>query len=292
MLKRGLALLALAAVAGVCLGLLPGAVVRADGGEDGTATIADELAQLKAMVANLEGMVKELAFEAQRIASLEAILKEISFQMKESEGRIRELEAFRQGVEQDLRPRVVKLETTVAGLSFTVQKQGEKLTKLEGLSEVVAELQPRVFSLETTVEGLAAKLETVESQLKKLYGVPERIADLESRLSKLEGILAQISPEEVDLFGLKELKDKVFILQNAVADLAAKIDGEWRAEFDSRLSKVEAQVTAIAMDFRAMEERVTKLEQGLSGVRSLATLGVVMAVAAVATLGYLMFFAG
>jgi predicted nucleic acid-binding Zn-ribbon protein len=64
---------------------------------------------------------------------------------------------------------VVKLESSVSGLSFTVQKQGEKLTKLEGLSEAVAELQPRVFSLETTVQGIAAKLKTDEEQLKQLY---------------------------------------------------------------------------------------------------------------------------
>jgi len=265
-------------------------VARAGG--EGDSAIADKLAQIEAALSDLEEMVKDIAFDAQRLDGLESIVKEISFQMKSSEGKIRDLQAFQRGVEEDLRPRVVKLESNVAGLSFTVQKQGEKLTKLEGLSEVVAELQPRVFSLETTVEGLAAKLETVETQLKKLHGVPEKIADLESRLSKLEGILAQISPEDVDIFGLKELKDKVFVLQNALSDLAGKIDSGKMAELDHRLSRVEAQVATIAMDLGALEERVTKLEQGLSSLRNWATLSAVMAIAAVAGFAYLMFFAG
>jgi len=285
MLKRGLAILLMA----ILVGLFP-STARADGG-GGDPAIADKLAQLEAAVGNLEEMVKELAFDAQRLASLEAIVKEISFQMKESEGKIRDLQAFRQGVEQDLRPRVVKLESGVAGLSFTVRKQGEKLTKLEGLGDVVAELRPRVFSLETTVEGLAAKLEAVEAKLKDLDGVPDKIADLEGRLSEVEGILAAISPDGVDLSGLKELKDKVFVLQNALADLASKIDGEKMAELDRRLSAVEAQMRTLAGDLKALEERVTELDQGLSNVRSWATLSTVMAVAAVAGFAYLMFFA-
>ena len=212
--------------------------------------------------------------------------------MKGNEGKIHDFQAFQQGVEQDLRPRVVKLESGVAGLSFTVQKQGEQLTKLEGLSDVVAGLQPRVFSLETTVEGLAVKLESVEDQVKELNGVPEKIADLNTRLTKLEGILAAISPDGVDLSGLKELKDKVFVLQNAVADLASKIDGEKMAELESRLGKVEAQVATIASDLGALEERVGKLEQNLSSMRNWTTLSSVMAVAALAGFAYLMFFAG
>lgn len=267
-------------------------LVVAQAGGEGDSAIADKLAQLEAAVNNLESMVKEIAFEAQKLDSLESIVKEVSFQMKGNEGKIRDLLAFQQGVEQDLRPRVVKLESGVAGLSFTVQKQGEQLTKLEGLSDVVAGLQPRVFSLETTVEGLAAKLETVEAQMKELNGVPEKIADLDSRLAKLEGVLAQISPEGVDLSGIKELKDKIFVLQNAVADLASKIDGEKMAELDSRLGKVEAQVATIANDLGALEERVGELERNLSSMRNWTTLSTVMAVAAIAGFAYLMFFAG
>jgi len=267
-------------------------LVVAQAGGEGDSAIADKLAQLEAAVNNLESMVKEIAFEAQKLDSLESIVKEVSFQMKGNEGKIRDLLAFQQGVEQDLRPRVVKLESSVAGLSFTVQKQGEKLIKLEGLSEAVAELQPRVFSLETTVEGLAAKLETVEAQMKELNGVPEKITDLDTRLTKLEGILAAISPDGVDLSGIKELKDKVFVLQNAVADLASKIDGEKMAEFDSRLSALETRVATIADGLGTLEERVTELERNLSSMRNWTTLSAVMAVAAIAGFAYLMFFAG
>ncbi|MFQ6090067.1 MAG: hypothetical protein ACE5LD_01310, partial [Candidatus Bipolaricaulia bacterium] len=133
MLKRGLAIWLVVVLVSAF------SAVAAQAGGEGDSAIADKLAQLEAAIGDLEEMVKEIAFDAQKLEGLESIIKEISFQMKSSEGKIRDLLAF----QQDLRPRVVELESSVSGLSFTVQKQGERLMKLEGLGEAVAELQPR-----------------------------------------------------------------------------------------------------------------------------------------------------
>jgi len=280
MWKRGLSVLVVLVLAGIVS-------VSVAWAEEGS--IADQLSLLQERVDELEEMVKGIVFDTQKLASLESIVKEISFQMKSNEGKIRDLEIFRQGVDQDLRPRLIKLESSVSGLNFTVQKQGEKLTKLEGLSEVVAELQPRVFSLETTVEGLAAKLEAAEERLKKLDGITDKVADLGERLAKLEEIMAAISPTGVDLSGIKELRDKVFILQNALADLAAKVDGGKLMELDNRLSQVEAQVTSLVQDLSGLHGQVKDLEKRLSAMRGLVTMSVVAAVAALVGAAYLLF---
>ncbi len=277
MLKRGLAILLLALLVSAL-----SSVVQAGG--EGDAALEDKLAQLENAIDDLEEMVKGIAFDAQKLGGLESIVKEISFQMKSSEGKIRNLLAF----QQDLQPRMAELESKVSGLSFTVQKHGEKLTKLEGLSEVVAELQPRVFSLETTVEGLVKKLEGVDDQLRKLSGVPDKIADLDERLVKLEGILAQISPEDVDIFGIKELKDKVFVLQSSLADLASIIDEGKLASLEGRLSALEDRV---AVEMGTLDERVTGVEQSINNLRNWTTVSTIMAVAAVAYCVYLTFFA-
>ena len=279
MWKRGLSILLVLALAGIVFA----SVARAE-----DSSIADQLSQLQERLDELEEMVKSIVFDTQKLESLESIVKEISFQMKSSEGKIRDLEIFRQSVDQDLRPRLIKLESSVSGLNFTVQKQGEKLTKLEGLSEVVAELQPRVFSLETTVEGLAAKLKTAEEQLKKLNSLPDRVADLSERLAKLEEVVATISPQ-ADLSGLKELRDKVFVLQNALADLAAKVDGGKLIELDGRLSQVEDQVAGLVQDLSGLSGQVEDLEKKLSAMRGLATMSTVAAIAALVGVAYLIF---
>lgn len=282
MWKRGLSILLVLVLAGI----FTVSVAWAGGEED---SIADQLSWLQERVGELEKMVKSIVFDTQKLESLESIVKEISFQMKGDEGRLRDLEIFRQGIDQDLRPRIIKLESSVSGLNFTVQKQGEKLTKLEGLSDVVAELQPRVFSLETTVEGLAAKLKTAEEQLKALDGITDKVADLGKRLAKLEETVAAISPKGIDLSGIKELRDKVFVLQNALADLAAKVDGGKLAELDSRLNQVESQVTSLAQDVSGLHGQIDDLEKRLSAMRNLATMSVVAAVAALVGVAYLLF---
>ncbi|MGQ9733778.1 MAG: hypothetical protein ACUVQU_01855 [Candidatus Bipolaricaulia bacterium] len=252
MLKRGIVILALVALASSLLAQAAFGQPQEDG------AIADKLAQLEAGLAKLEGIVKDIAFDAQRISSLEAILKEISFQMKESEGKIRDLLAFQRGVEEDLRPRVVKLESSVSGLSFTVQKQGEKLTKLEGLSEAVAELQPRVFSLETTVQGLAAKLKTDEEQLKQLYlqanDLQKRVETLERQMAQAQAQLQLIGKPE-DLSKLQEMMNRLGLVETTVGGLATKVQqqGDLLMSYASTVEVQTGEITALKKEIAALK---------------------------------------
>ncbi|MGQ9477172.1 MAG: hypothetical protein ACUVRH_01550 [Candidatus Bipolaricaulia bacterium] len=252
MLKRGIVILALVALASSLLAQAAFGQPQEDG------AIADKLAQLEAGLAKLEGIVKDIAFDAQRISSLEAILKEISFQMKESEGKIRDLLAFQRGVEEDLRPRVVKLESSVSGLSFTVQKQGEKLTKLEGLSEAVAELQPRVFSLETTVQGLAAKLKTDEEQLKQLYlqanDLQKRVETLERQMAQAQAQLQLIGKPE-DLSKLQEMMNRLGLVETTVGGLATKVQqqGDLLMSYASTVEVQTGEITALKKEIAVLK---------------------------------------
>ncbi len=250
MWKRGIVILALVALASLVLAW------AALGQEDGA--IADKLAQLEAGLAKLEGIVKDIAFDAQRISSLEAILKEISFQMKESEGKIRDLLAFQRGVEEDLRPRVVKLESSVSGLSFTVQKQGEKLTKLEGLSEAVAELQPRVFSLETTVQGIAAKLKTDEEQLKQLYlqanDLQKRVETLEKEMAQAQAQLQLLGKPE-DLSKLQAMMNRLGLVESTIGGLSTKVQqqGDLLMSYASTVEAQAGEITALKKEITALK---------------------------------------
>ena len=252
-------------------------VARAGG--EGDSAIADKLAQIEAALSDLEEMVKEIAFDAQRLDGLESIVKEISFQMKSNEGKIRDLLAFQRGVEEDLRPRVVKLESSVAGLSFTVQKQGEKLTKLEGLSEAVAELQPRVFSLETTVEGLAAKLKADEDQLKQLH---YDVNDLQERVEGLEAAMEQfkmmVTPEAAPV--LEELRNRLSMVESTVGGLSMKIKQAMGmlADQGGRLASVESQVGEIS----ALKEEIAKLKSRANTMTLVAVGGLLAGIAALA----------
>lgn len=269
MWKRGIVVLALAALA---------LASPLFGQED--AAIADKLAQLEAGLARLEGIVKDIAFDAQRISSLEAILKEISFQMKESEGKIRDLLAFQRSVDEDLRPRVVKLESGFSGLSFTVQKQGEKLTKLEGLSEAVAELQPRVFSLETTVQGIAAKLKTDEEQLKQVYlqanDLQKRVETLEKEMAQAQAQLQLIGKPE-DLSKLQELMNRLGLVETTIGGLSAKVKQQGEA-----LAGHEGLISAQADEIAALKKEVAALKGQARTMVLVAVAGLLAGLAALA----------
>lgn len=272
MLKRGLIVWLVAILVSSLF------LVVAQAGGEGDSAIADKLAQLEAALNNLEGMVKEIAFDAQKLDSLESIVKEISFQMKGNEGKIRDLLAFQQGVEQDLRPRVVKLESGVAGLSFTVQKQGEKLTKLEGLSEAVAELQPRVFSLETTVEGLAAKLKTDEDQLKRLHynvgDLQKRVESLEAGMKQCQAQLKQIG-KPGDFSKLEKLNNRLSMVETTLSGLSTKIgqNASRLADQGGRLASVESQAAAL-------QDEVAKLRSRANTMTMVAVGGLLAGIAA------------
>lgn len=274
MLKRGIAILVLVALASTLL------LFAAHAQEDGV--IDDRIAQIEAALNKLELIVKDLAFDAQRLGSFESILKEVSFQMKESEGKIRDLLAFQRGVEEDLRPRVVKLESNVSGLSFTVQKQGEKLIKLEGLSEAVAELQPRVFSLETTVEGLAAKLKTDEEQLKQLYlqanDLQKRVETLEGEMDQAQAQLQLLGGKPEDLSKLQELVNRLGVVETSVASLSMKFrqQADLLADYDGRLSLVEIQAGEIV----ALKEQLAALKGRTNTMTTVAVLALLAGVAA------------
>jgi chromosome segregation ATPase len=280
MWKRGIeaVVLALAAVAVAFVSPLLAPAAYGEGEGDGA--IADKLAQLEAGLAKLEGIVKDIAFDAQRISSLEAILKEISFQMKESEGKIRDLSAFQRSVEEDLRPRVVKLESSVSGLSFTVQKQGEKLTKLEGLSEAVAELQPRVFSLETTVQGIAAKLKTDEEQLKQLYlqanDLQKRVETLEKAMAQAQAQLQLIGKPE-DLSKLQELMNRLGLVESTVGGLSAKLKQQGET-----LIGHEGLISAQADEIAALKKEITALKGQARTMVLVAVGGLLAGLAALA----------
>jgi chromosome segregation ATPase len=271
MLKRGL-------IVWLVVLLVSSFSLVARAGGEGDSAIADKLAQIEAALSDLEEMVKDIAFDAQRLDGLESIVKEISFQMKSSEGKIRDLQAFQQGVEQDLRPRVVKLESSVAGLSFTVQKQGEKLTKLEGLSEAVAELQPRVFSLETTVEGLAAKLKTDEDQLKKLHydvgDLQKRVESLETGMKQCQAKLKLVGKPE-DFTKLEKLQNRLSMVETTLGGLSTKIDqnASQLADQGGRLASVESQAAAL-------QDEVAKLRSRANTMTMVAVGGLLAGIAA------------
>lgn len=226
----------------------------------GESELEKKVKELEGAVKNLESLVKDLSFRVQQAEALSAIVKEMGFQFKKAESDLRELQGFGKRLTEEVVPKILTLESTVAGMAQSFQQ------KLDIQSA-------RIFELETTVDGIDARLRSAEGKLFKLQELQEDLKRLQSRVEALESAL-KLPPElrkptEIEMV-LKELSERLKGLEGKIAQQAQKIVG------------VEAVTQANADAVGQLSEDVKKLRKDLASAQQQATTNM-----AVATVGVL-----
>lgn len=124
--------------------------------------------------------------------------------------RLEEGEKVLDHVEHEIRPRLERLEPSVADLSSTLQENLPTLTeareRLEAMEGRVAEAEAEVrAALSTGKEKAEARSERIENAVRTLRNAAdERLADLGARLTQLETDAAERVPSEDDDEGTQE----------------------------------------------------------------------------------------
>ncbi len=226
----------------------------------GESDLEKKVKELESAVKNLEGLVKELSFKVQQAEALGEIVKEMGFQFKRAESDLRELKGFGKRLTEEVIPKILTLESTVAGMAQSFQQ------KLDIQSA-------RIFELETTVDGIDARLKSAEGKLFALQQLQEDLMKLRSKVEDIEAALklpAELrKPTEIERV-LKELSERISGLSSKVEQQAKK------------LAAVEGATQANAEAVLQLSEDVKKLRKELDSARQQATTNL-----AVATVGVL-----
>lgn len=226
----------------------------------GESELEKKVKELEGAVKKLEGMVKELSFRVQQGEALGEIVKEMSFQFKKSESDLRELQGFGKKLTDEVIPKLLTLESTVAGMAQSFQQ------KLDIQSA-------RIFELETTVDGINARLRSAEGKLFKLQELQEDVKVLQSRVKELEAAI-QLPPE---LRKPGELAMKLQELSERIAGLSSRVEQQAK-----KIGSVELGTQLNADAIGQLTDDVKKLRKDLASVQQQATTNL-----AVATVGVL-----
>jgi DNA repair exonuclease SbcCD ATPase subunit len=259
-----------------------------------------KIEDLTQSVSQLEGLVKDLAFQLQQTQAVTSIVKEVSYEVKKLESNVKDLQNINKKFDE-LQPRILTIEGTIQGLAASMK---EKFSVFQG----------RVFDLETSVQGLDARLKSVESKIRELFSLEDKIKAVSKRVSEIEAKLAkphpmppsgpgkeQLEALRMELMGqIYELEDSLQALQNEVAalpfdKLSAQI-GDLSGQIDrnrSRITSLEVN-KADTEEIDALNAKIAQLEQQMQSqieqVRSqtntnmiLAGMGIAVGLAALAS---------
>ncbi len=260
-----------------------------------------KIEELSQSVNQLEGLVKDLAFEIQQTRAVTSIVKEVSFEIKKLESNVKDLQNVNKKVDQ-LQPRILTIEGTIQGLAASMK---EKFSVFQG----------RVFDLETSMQGLDARLKSVESKIReffsledKIKAVGKRVAEIEAKLAKMPPAMPLADPGKEQLEALRmellgeiyRLGDRLQALQNEVAALPFDKLSAQIGDLSSQIDRNRSRITSLEVNKADMEEidalnaKMARLEQQLQSqieqVRSqsntnmiLAGMGIAIGLAALAS---------
>lgn len=229
----------------------------------GESELEKKVKELESAVKSLEGLVKELSFRVQQAEALGAIVKEMGFEFKRAESSIRELQGFGKKLTEETIPKLLTLESTVAGMAQSFQQ------KLDIQSS-------RIFELETTVDGIDARLKSAEG---KLFALQELQEDLKELKSKVEGIETALElppelrkPGEIEMV-LKELSARMSKVEQQVKKIDL-VEGATQANAEA--------VGQLSEDVKRLRKELASAQQQATTNLAVATVGVLAGLVAIA----------
>ena len=248
--------------------VLTGALIVPVGASADYTDLEKKVEQLTANVQELEGLVKDLAFQVQQTQAVSSIVKEVSFELKKLESSVRDLQAMNEKVEA-LQPRILTLEGSIQGLAASTN---EKFSMFQG----------RVFDLETSVQGLDARLKTVEGKIRELFALEDRVKNAEKRLMELEGKVEQLAqmPGRAPKDGAaiqKKIEDLRMELMGQIYDLSEQIEN-LKAEMAALpVGKLRSRIEDLTAQVERNRSRITTLEVEKANVEEIDALRAKMA---------------
>jgi len=230
------------------------------GGESDT---EKKIKELESAVKNLEGLVKELSFRVQQSEALGEIVKEMGFQFKKAESDLRELQGFGKKLTEEVIPKMLTLESSVAGMAQSFQQ------KLDVQSA-------RIFELETTVDGIGARLKSAEGKLLAIQELQEDLKELKSKVEEIETAL-KLPPElrkpgEMEMV-LKELSARISKVEQQVKKMDL-IEGATQANADA--------IGQLSDDVKKLRKELASVQQQATTNMAVATVGVLAGLVAIA----------
>lgn len=247
--------------------VLTGALILPVGASADYADLEKKVEELAAGVKELEGLVKDLAFQVQQTQAVSAIVKEVSFELKKLESAVKDLQAMDKKVEA-LQPRILTIEGTIQGLAASTN---EKLGALQG----------RVFDLETSVQGLDARLKTVEGKIRDLFALEDRVKQLEKGLVELQVRVEQLAqmPGRAPRDGaelLPKIEQKIEALRMELTGKLFELSDRIEA-LQASLASMQTQVEELSGQVGRNRSRITSLEVEKAGTEEVDALRAKMA---------------
>lgn len=229
----------------------------------GESDLEKKVKELESALKSLEGLVKELSFRVQQAEALGMIVKEMGFELKRAESDLRELKGFGKKLTDEVIPKLLTLESTMAGMAHSFQQ------KLDIQSA-------RIFELETTVEGIDARLKSAEG---KLFALQQLQEDLKKLRSKVEGIEAALKlppelrkPGELEIV-LKELSARISRVEQQVK----------RMDLIEEATKANADAVGhLSEDLKKLRRELDLAKQQATTNLAVATMGVLAGLVAIA----------
>lgn len=212
-------------------------------------------------VNQLEGLVKDLAFQLQQTQAVTGIVKEVSYEVKKLESNVKDLQNINEKFDK-LQPRILTIEGTIQGLAASMN---EKFSVFQG----------RVFDLETSVQGLDARLKSVEAKIRELFSLEDKIQDVGKRVSEIEAKMAKMpqamppsgpGPGKEQLEALrKDLEAEIYDLEGEVEELQNEVKA---LPFD----KLAAQIGDLSGQVDRNGGRIASLEMGKADTEEIDAL--------------------
>jgi tol-pal system protein YbgF len=182
-------------------------------------------------------------------------------------GRIRALESWRAAMQDS----TAMLETRYSGVS---QLQSEIRSSLVTMRTDQTDLKANWSKLQSHQEEVAGKIAQVMSDVTILAQAQQKtdaaVVRAEKQAADRSGVIQLMNQVDALNLDLNRLRGQIEVLNNGIEN-AQKRQRDMYVDLDTRLRRMEGQVSAVKKDQEAiatLEERIRQLEQGLASVKA------------------------
>jgi len=241
-----------------------------------------EVARLKALIAGLEGRLREAEEEAAKVPGLEGRLREAEEEAAKVPGlaanldeaneelaaKKAELQALRAQLAavQDQAAKVPGLEANIAGLEAELARLRAQLAAVQDQAAKVPGLEANLDAANQDLDAKNLRISELEAELQALRG---QLAAAEEEAAKVPGLEADIAALQAEVARLRALKpqaDRVPGLEADIAGLEAEL-ARLRAlkPQADRVPGLEADIAGLEAELAGLRAKVPGLEERLRG---------------------------